>query len=199
MLLLGAAGCYQPPTLPPFRGVPIVGAAPTCRDEEEHVYVACTIDGDTLDLERCGDGGERIRMLGVDAPETEKPGTPADCYGPEAALYLESLLAYDDVALSFDQTCVDVFDRTLAYVWLIGNEAEDAVDADARLEPYLREWLLDADEPALLINEVLLGEGWAYQYPEEIAGTLIFQDQLDAAAAAAELNGRGAWGACGGG
>lgn len=199
LLLLGSVGCYQPPDLPPFRGVPIEAVAPTCRDEEEGVYVACTIDGDTLDLGVCGDGGERVRMLGVDAPETEKPGVPADCYADEAWAWLDALVAYDDIAVSFDRTCVDIYDRTLAYVWLVGNEAEDAVDADHNLEPYLREWILDDTEPAILVNEVMLGEGFAYQYPEEIAGTLIFQDQLDAAAASAERNARGAWGACGGG
>lgn len=185
--------CYRPPNLPPFSDVPIVPAPPEgCRDDDE-VYVACTVDGDTFDLSNCGDGGERVRMLGVDAPETEKPGTPADCYANEAWDWLTSVISGRDVTVSFDRTCIDVYDRTLAYVWLRDDVYEDVAED---LPFWISNWIYDPEEPAILLNEVMLGEGFARQYPEEIAGTLFFQTRLDDAAQEAEQFSRGLWGAC---
>lgn len=185
--------CYTPPDLPPFGGVPIVAAPPEgCRDDDEYT-VACTIDGDTFDLSLCGDGGERVRMLGVDAPETEKPGKAADCYANEAWDWLTSVLAGQEVTLSFDRTCTDIYDRTLAYVWLRGDAFEAVADD---LPFWVSNWYQDPEEPAILLNEVMLGEGYARQYPEDLAGTLVFQTRLDDAAREAEQFSRGLWGAC---
>lgn len=70
-VLLLAAGCYQiPDAIPPGRpDVPMVpdGACDTQREG----IAACTIDGDTFDLGTCGQnfGGERFRLLGINAPE----------------------------------------------------------------------------------------------------------------------------------
>jgi hypothetical protein len=52
------------------------------------------------------------------------------------------------------------------------------------------------DDPAVLINEVILRLGYADQYPEEIAGTLYYQQRLDAARASAEADGLGLYEAC---
>jgi endonuclease YncB( thermonuclease family) len=70
VLPLLLAACYDPPDLPPFEGVPIVAAPPEgCRPDQDE-EILCTVDGDTFDIGNCGEGGERFRMLGVDAPET---------------------------------------------------------------------------------------------------------------------------------
>lgn len=189
------AGCYLPPDLPPFDGVPIEAAPPEgCRPDDE-ISIACTIDGDTFDRGLCGDGGERFRMLGIDAPETEKPGVPADCFADAAWDWLTDLIDGEDVTVSYDQTCIDVYGRTLAYVWIRG-ELYDDIASDPIVEHWLTNWYQDADEPAILVNEMMLGEGYARQYPEEIAGTLVFQDRLDGAAREAEQFDRGLWGAC---
>ena len=198
MLILFVA-CYAPPDLPPHRPVPIVAApAEGCREEDD-VTIACTLDGDTFDVGLCGDGGERFRMLGVDAPEIEHPDHPvADCFAHEAWDWLADRIDGEEVTVSFDRTCVDVYGRTLAYVWIRGDLYEDLAD-EPEMQFYLWSWYEDPDEPAILLNEVMLGEGYARQYPEEIAGTLIFQDRLDEAARDAEQSGRGLYGACTGG
>lgn len=196
-MLLALSACYYPPDLPPHGDVPIVAAPPEgCRDDDD-VTIVCTIDGDTFDIGLCGDGGERFRMLGVDAPETEKPGVPADCFANEAWAWLTERIEGEEVTVSFDRTCVDVYDRTLAYVWIREDLYEDLAD-EPEMQFYLWSWVEDPDEPAILLNEVMLGEGYARQYPEEIAGTLFFQDRLDEAARDAEQFGRGLYGACGG-
>jgi endonuclease YncB( thermonuclease family) len=185
---LSLVACYVPPDLPLQGEVPIV-AAPTgtCRDGDD-VTVTCVLDGDTF----CGDDGELVRMIGIDAPETEEPGIAADCFADEAWDWLADTIEGEEVTLGFDRTCTDVSGRTLAWVWIRG----DALDAPD-LEPWITE-AVDSEEPAVLLNEVMLGEGYARPYPEEIAGTLVFQDRLDRAAAAAEQSARGLWTACNG-
>ena len=197
-MLLQLLACYHPPDLPPFDGVPIVPAPPKgCRDDVEDEEVLCTVDGDTFDIGLCGDGGERFRMLGIDAPETEKPGKDADCYANEAWDWLTDTIQGQEVTLSFDHDCVDKYGRSLAYVWARGDLYEELV---AQPEFHFYDWTYyqDQEEPAILVNEVMLGEGLARQYPEEWVGALIFQERLDRAAAEAEQFGRGLWGACSG-
>ena len=200
MLLPLVVGCYLPPDLPPFQGVPIEGKPfISCAEEDEDVEVACVIDGDTLDLENCGeDAGVRVRLLGIDAPETEKPGQPAECYANEAWDFLSDLLLGEEVTVSYDKECTDIYDRTLAYLWLRDDVLEDVAD-DPDYEEFLWEWYIDPDEPAILVNELLLGLGLVRDYPEEIAGTLAFQGRLDDARLRAQQLGRGLWGACEGG
>ncbi|WP_210491763.1 thermonuclease family protein [Patulibacter sp. SYSU D01012] len=50
---------------------------------DQEVRVVRVVDGDTL-LVRTDDGRERVRVLGIDTPETRKEGTPVQCFGPEA-------------------------------------------------------------------------------------------------------------------
>lgn len=76
------------------------------------------VDGDTFDLE----GGERIRMLGIDTPER---GTNAECWGDEAFNYLSAKLGGKTVTLEYDVVREDTFGRTLAYVRL-GDELVNA-------------------------------------------------------------------------
>src|SRR5882757_10520931 len=42
------------------------------------------VDGDTIAV-NMNDKVETIRFVGVDTPETHKPNTPVQCYGPDAA------------------------------------------------------------------------------------------------------------------
>ena len=42
------------------------------------------IDGDTL-VAKIGDTAVTVRVLGENAPETVKPHSPVECYGPEAS------------------------------------------------------------------------------------------------------------------
>ena len=72
--------------------------------------VSRVIDGDTLECGR----NEKIRLIGIDAPErAQKP------FGPDALKALESLLPVgSQVKLELDTAPVDRYRRVLAYVWL---------------------------------------------------------------------------------
>jgi micrococcal nuclease len=72
------------------------------------------IDGDTLEL----DGGEHVRLIGVDTPETVDPRRPVEPFGKEAAAYTRLLAEGKTVRLEFDRETVDAYGRTLAYVYL---------------------------------------------------------------------------------
>src|SRR4051812_13321120 len=53
--------------------------------------VVRVIDGDTIDADIHGTV-ERIRLIGIDPPETKKPNTPVQCYGPEASAFTKHTL-----------------------------------------------------------------------------------------------------------
>ena len=48
--------------------------------------VVAVIDGDTVDVAWAG-RRDRVRLLGVDTPETVDPHRPIGCYGPQAAAF----------------------------------------------------------------------------------------------------------------
>jgi micrococcal nuclease len=72
------------------------------------------IDGDTILL----DGEERVRLIGIDTPETAHPNRPVECYGREASAFLRKIAQGRGVRLDFDQQRKDRYGRTLAYVYL---------------------------------------------------------------------------------
>ena len=59
------------------------------------------IDGDTIDVTVDG-VEERVRLIGIDTPETKKPNTPIQCFGPEASEFTHSLLP-DDTKLHLER------------------------------------------------------------------------------------------------
>lgn len=77
------------------------------------------VDGDTIAV-HMGSGVETIRMIGIDTPETHKPGTPVQCYGPAAAAYTKNLIGSQRVRLAADPLSQnrDRYDRLLRYVYL---------------------------------------------------------------------------------
>jgi len=72
------------------------------------------VDGDTLEL----DGGERVRLIGVDTPETVDPRRPVQYFGKEASAFTRRMAEGQTVRLEYDQDTRDRYDRTLAYVYL---------------------------------------------------------------------------------
>lgn len=79
--------------------------------------VAEVIDGDTIHV-RLGSGVEKVRIIGIDTPETVDPNRPASCYGPEATAFAKKTLAGRAVTLELDPTQDrrDRYDRLLAHV-----------------------------------------------------------------------------------
>jgi len=72
------------------------------------------VDGDTIVL----DGNEKVRLIGVDTPETKDPRKPVQYFGKEASEFTRGLVEGQKVRLEFDQNKIDKYDRTLAYVYI---------------------------------------------------------------------------------
>ncbi len=77
------------------------------------------VDGDTIVVDMNGHD-ETIRFIGVDTPETHKPNTPVQCYGPDAATYTKNLIGQNRVRLVADplDTNRDRYNRLLRYIYL---------------------------------------------------------------------------------
>jgi micrococcal nuclease len=78
------------------------------------------VDGDTLEVTLHGKK-EKVRLIGIDTPETKKPNTPVMYYGKEASDYTKKRLQGQTVELEWDVERKDQYGRLLAYVW-IGRE-----------------------------------------------------------------------------
>lgn len=108
-----------------------------------NILVRFALDGDTLIVSanatvRTPDGrpmdGEKIRLIGVDAPEIAHGNSGADCFGDEAHEFTRSAVEGRIVTLDYDTTkclppnevvgCRDDFDRLLAYV-VLGDEVHN--------------------------------------------------------------------------
>lgn len=77
------------------------------------------IDGDTIEIELYGKR-EKVRLIGVDTPETVDPRKKVQFFGKEASNYTKSRLEGQEIELEFDFNPRDKYDRLLAYVWLDG-------------------------------------------------------------------------------
>lgn len=77
------------------------------------------VDGDTIAVNMNG-AVESVRFIGVDTPETHKPNTPVQCYGPAAAAFTKNLIGANKVRLASDSlnTDRDRYNRLLRYVYL---------------------------------------------------------------------------------
>ncbi len=125
--------------------------------------VAHVVDGDTLDLV----SGERVRLLGVDAPES------GGCHFEEARSALRKKVEGKQVRIEKDISGADRYDRLLRYVYLIAS---------------------DPKQDDVLVNEWLLHEGHAYTLA--IAPDNRYRDLFASAQRAGKDAERGIWGAC---
>ncbi|MDX6636123.1 MAG: micrococcal nuclease [Solirubrobacterales bacterium] len=80
-------------------------------------YVSRVVDGDTVEV-RLDGREEDVRYIGVDTPETVKPDTPVQCFGPQASRFNHGLVERRRVRLVFGVERRDVYGRLLAYVYL---------------------------------------------------------------------------------
>lgn len=129
--------------------------------------VTHVVDGDTFDILK--DGEEiRVRLLGVDTPETVHPSKPVECFGKEASDFTRLELLGDWVEIEFDKTQgeYDRYGRILVYVYEDGEE--------------------------ISFNERLLREGYANRYISNVP--ILYADEFDEALDWARENGIGLWG-----
>ena len=98
----------------------VMGAALVLRRDEggdapatgSAARVVRVVDGDTIVV-----GDERVRLIGVDTPESVKPGTPVECFAREASAFVKKLLTGRNVRLELDVEKRDRYGRLLAYVY----------------------------------------------------------------------------------
>jgi micrococcal nuclease len=149
-VVLSLAACNNPP--------PADGTA----------TVTGVVDGDTIDV-RIGGRDERVRLIGVDTPETKKPNSPVECFGPEASEYTASLLPVGTpVRMERDVVGRDDYGRLLGYVHRLDDD--------------------------LFVNLELLHQGLAV--PLTIEPNSTHRAQFVEAARSAQGAGRGLWSAC---
>lgn len=138
----------------------------TALPDGEKTAVESVVDGDTIVVA----GGTRVRLLGVDTPETKDPRKPVQCFGVEASAHTSSLVEPGTpVRLVYDVERLDQYGRTLAYVYR-------QVDG-------------------LFVNAALVAEGFALvaTFPPNVAHV----EEFTALARVAREGGRGLWSACG--
>ena len=83
--------------------------------------MARVVDGDTIDVTVDGKR-DRVRLIGIDTPETKKQNTPVQCFGPEATAFTTSLLPVGTpLHLERDVVARDDYGRLLAYVYVAGD------------------------------------------------------------------------------
>lgn len=131
------------------------------------------VDGDTVKVTIDGEQVS-VRLIGIDTPETVKPDTEVQCFGPEASAFADQQLTGQRIVLELDdsQGRLDRYDRLLAYVW--------------RVLP---------DGSLVLFNEEAVAGGFARerQYGDE---AYAWRSTLVQAQEAARAAGRGLWAAC---
>ena len=144
------------------------GAAPAAPDEPGAAVVDRVVDGDTVRV-RIGGRVEPVRLIGIDTPESVRPGTPVQCFAVEAAARLKEWLPRGTrVRVERDVEARDRYGRLLGYLYRRSD--------------------------GLFVNLALAQEGYANvaTYPPNVAHT----DRFVAAVAEARTAGRGLWGAC---
>ncbi|MCX6813137.1 MAG: thermonuclease family protein [Candidatus Azambacteria bacterium] len=126
------------------------------------VKVVRVVDGDTIEIE----GGEKVRYIGIDTPETVDPRKSVQCFGVEASKKNKEMVEGKMVRLEKDITDRDKYNRLLRYIWI--------------------------DD--VLVNLELVNQGFAYSYsyPPDIK----YQDQIVKAQQEAKDASRGLWSAC---
>jgi micrococcal nuclease len=137
-------------------------------ENEVLITVLKVIDGDTVDIDIKGNT-ERVRLIGVNTPETKHPTKPIECFGPEASAYLTQLLPKGThVRMERDIEARDRYGRMLLYLY---RESDN-----------------------LFINLDLVSHG--YGTPMSIEPNTFHRNDFVHAAALAETTNVGLWKAC---
>ncbi len=123
------------------------------------VTVADVVDGDTAYVVLDGNKKEKVRFIGVDAPEL----TESD--GKEAALYAESRLHGRRVWLEKGAGERDKYGRLLAYVWF--SSPEGAGETEVRAKMFNAELLLTGNARVMTIPPNLKYAGLFEKFYQE--------------------------------
>ena len=129
--------------------------------------VVRVVDGDTIRV-ALPSGEERVRYIGIDTPESVKPGSPVECFAKRASAFNERLVAGERVRLVRDVEERDRYGRLLAYVY--------------------------RERDGLFVNAELVRRGYATvaTFPPNVAHERDFRRLAERA----RLSGRGLWSKC---
>lgn len=116
----------------------------------EKAKLVRVVDGDTIVVEIDDNYEAKVRLIGIDTPESvaskeylDRTGKENTIEGVEASDFTKALLAdHDYVYLEKDTSDTDRYDRKLRYVWL--EIPEDATDPEQIKSSMLNAMLLDA-------------------------------------------------------
>lgn len=119
---VGESGPSSPPVAsgPRATADSVAVAAPTRAGRlEPNATVVHVVDGDTLDVVFDGfTKRERIRLIGIDTPESKRPNTPVECFAKKSGAALADLLPLNTpVRVEHDVELRDRYQRYLGYVF----------------------------------------------------------------------------------
>lgn len=167
---LAANGCREIDTSDPFDPDDLPGVSDDGPPAVDRGVVDRVVDGDTIVVD-FGTVTERVRLIGIDAPESVAPNQPVHCYGAEASEALHDLLpAGTDVRVERDVEARDRYDRLLLYVYRADDD--------------------------LFVNHWLVVNGYAESHSYRPNTT--HQADFDRARDAARASAIGLWGRCDG-
>ncbi|MFY0644255.1 MAG: thermonuclease family protein [Bacteroidia bacterium] len=88
-------------------------------EKSEFLEVRYVIDGDTIIVEDGSNKGIKVRLIGINAPESrDYKHRKKEAFGEESSDFLKQLLENQKVQLSYDVEELDQYGRHLAYVYL---------------------------------------------------------------------------------
>ncbi len=112
-----------------------------------------------------GHDDERVRLIGIDTPETVKPDTPVQCWGPQASAHMKHLLTPGTaVRVARDAEPRDKYGRLLLYIWRVRDglfvNLDLAADGFARILSIEPNTAHEADLAAAVAAGPRLGPVW---------------------------------------
>ncbi len=105
------------------------GASPVVTRDGMTAICERVVDGDTIKLF----GGERVRYIGVDTPETVHPRKPVEPFGKEASAYNRTLVEGRRVRIETDVRERDRYGRLLGYVYVLDEATGEELFVNAEL------------------------------------------------------------------
>lgn len=169
LFIIGLGGLFA--FIPSIMAPSIAPVSATTTQSVAYYPVARVVDGDTIVVDMRG-VREKVRLIGINTPETVDPRRPVECFGKQASDAARHLLAGQKVRLETDpsQSKRDKYGRLLAYIFL-----PDGIN----------------------MNQRMIAEGYAYEYTYDVPYK--YQKEFKQAQRDAEMQHKGLWadGACG--